>query len=155
MRGAKGKVGKHGVGARAHKRAESAAHPARHLAGDGDFVVVGVADGALVFVGVIKDDADGRLCDAGLAIFVDKFLQRLGADLGTREQCAQRGPTLRSESRAKGGGAAETDPWRALGCSSSRAARPPDRGMPDQHTRRHTASPKQKGRAAVLPARGW
>lgn len=52
-----------------------------YLPGNCDLIVVLIPDGAAVLVTVVKRDADGRLGDARLPVFVYQLLQAAGADL--------------------------------------------------------------------------
>lgn len=52
-----------------------------NLARDSDFGRVLVAERGTGAVGVVEDDGDGGLGDAGLALLVDELLERGGAHL--------------------------------------------------------------------------
>ena len=52
-----------------------------HLPGDGDLIIVFIAQGRLFLVSVIKCDGDGCLGHSSLTILVHQFLQVCGSHL--------------------------------------------------------------------------
>lgn len=66
---------------RAQKTAKKTRKSWVHLSSDGDLVIDFVSHRTVLLVGVVKRDADGRLCHSRLAVLVHQLLQVCGANL--------------------------------------------------------------------------